>query len=65
MNPHTNNFRQRRTEHRFYAEIITDITTKNVKAFNRTIPKLKKKKWTTPVYWNIVESGVTSISIQF
>jgi hypothetical protein len=27
--PPTNNSRQRRTEHRFYAEIATDITTRN------------------------------------
>jgi hypothetical protein len=26
MSPHTNNWMQKRTEHRFYAEIVTDIT---------------------------------------
>ena len=30
MRPPTNNWRLRRTEHRFYAEIITDITTLNL-----------------------------------
>jgi hypothetical protein len=29
MRPPTNNWRQRRTEHRFYVEIVTDITTRN------------------------------------
>jgi hypothetical protein len=29
MGPHTNNRRQRRIEHRFYAEIVTDTTTRN------------------------------------
>jgi len=29
MSPPTNNWRWRRTEHRFYAEIVTDITTRN------------------------------------
>jgi len=29
MNPPTNNWRLRRTEHRLYAEIVTDITTRN------------------------------------
>jgi len=29
MSPPTNNRRQRRTEDRFYAEIVTDITTRN------------------------------------
>ena len=29
MNRPINNWRQRRTEHRVYAEIITDITTRN------------------------------------
>ena len=29
MLPPANNWRQRRTEHRFYAEIVTDITTRN------------------------------------
>ena len=27
--PPTNNWRQRRKEHRFYAEIVTDIKTQN------------------------------------
>ena len=29
MGPHTNNRWQRRIEHRFYAEIVTDTTTRN------------------------------------
>jgi len=29
MSPPTNNWRLRRTEHLFYAEIIKDITTRN------------------------------------
>ena len=29
MKPPTNNCRLRRTEHRFYAEIVTDITTRH------------------------------------
>jgi hypothetical protein len=29
MSPPTNNCRYTRTEHHFYAEIITDITTRN------------------------------------
>ena len=29
MNPPTNNWKQTGTEHRFYAEIVTDITTRN------------------------------------
>ena len=28
MSPPTHNWRKRRTEHRFYAEIVTDIITK-------------------------------------
>jgi hypothetical protein len=28
MRPPTNNWMQRRTEHCFYAEIVTDITTR-------------------------------------
>jgi hypothetical protein len=31
MNPPTNNWRQGRTEHCFYSEIVTDITTRNSK----------------------------------
>jgi len=29
MSPFTNNWRQKRVEHRFYAEIVTDMTTQN------------------------------------
>ena len=29
MNPPTENWRQRRTERRFYVEIVMDITTRN------------------------------------
>ena len=29
MSPRTNNWKERRTEHTFYAEIVTDITTRN------------------------------------
>jgi hypothetical protein len=29
MSPPTNNWRERRTEHSFYAEIVTDSTTRN------------------------------------
>jgi len=29
MSPSTNNWRKRRTKHRFYAEIVADITTQN------------------------------------
>jgi len=30
MSPPTNSWRKRRTEHRLYAEIVTDITTRNI-----------------------------------
>ena len=40
MSSSTNNGRRRRTEHRFYAEIVTDITTQhgtqNIKTHNST-----------------------------
>jgi hypothetical protein len=38
MSSSTNNWRERRTEHRLYAEIITDITngTQNINTHNRT-----------------------------
>jgi len=29
MHPPTNNWRQRRPEYRFYAEIVTDVSTRN------------------------------------
>jgi len=29
MSPHIHNWRSRRPEHRFYAEIVADITTQN------------------------------------
>ena len=32
ITPPTNNWRYRRTKHRFYAEIVTDITTRNSKS---------------------------------
>ena len=31
----TNNWRKRRTEHHFYAEIVTDITTRNTEYINK------------------------------
>jgi len=34
MSPPTNNWRQRRTEHRCYAEIVTDMTTRNSERTN-------------------------------
>jgi hypothetical protein len=43
MNPHTNNWKQRRTEHRFYAEIVTDIKTENSERSFLCIIKLNKK----------------------
>jgi len=45
MSPPTNNWRKRLIEHRFYAEIIMDITTQNsefIKKNNRTTQKTKK-----------------------
>jgi hypothetical protein len=39
MHPPTNNWREIRTDHRFYEEIIMDITTRNSER-NRTTQKL-------------------------
>ena len=36
----TNNWRYRRNEYRFYAEIVTDVTTRNVKTYIRTTQKM-------------------------
>ena len=33
--PLTNNWRKKRTEHHFYAEIVTDITTRNSEFINK------------------------------
>jgi hypothetical protein len=35
ISPLTNNWRKRRTEHRFYAAILTDITTRNTEYINK------------------------------
>ena len=35
ISPFTNNWRKRRTEHHFYAEIVTDITTRNTEYINK------------------------------
>jgi len=35
ISPLTNNWRKRRTEHRLYAEIVTDITTRNPEYINK------------------------------
>jgi hypothetical protein len=35
ISPLTNNWRKRRTEHHFYAEIVTDITTRNTEYINK------------------------------
>jgi hypothetical protein len=48
MRPPTNNWRLRRTEHRFYEEIITDITTRNVKTHKRKTQTIKKMSNTDP-----------------
>jgi hypothetical protein len=40
--PPTNNWRKRQTEHRFYAEIVTEHRTQNAKTHNRTTRKTKK-----------------------
>ena len=35
ISPLTNNWRKRRTEHHLYAEIVTDITTRNTEYINK------------------------------
>ena len=44
MNPPTNNWRKKQTEHRFYAEIGADITKRNVKTHN-TIYVVSTENW--------------------
>ena len=44
MSPPTRNWRQRRTEHRFNAEIVTDITTWNSEGKDTQQDNTKKTK---------------------
>jgi len=50
MSPTTNNRRQRRTGHRFYAEIVADITTRNSERKHTTHNTKSKKSNTDPIY---------------
>jgi len=49
MSPPTNSWKYRRIEHCFYAEIVTDITTrnKNIKTHAMTTQKTNKKMGNT------------------
>jgi hypothetical protein len=42
MSPPTNNWRLRRTEHRYYAEIVADITTRNSERKDTKYDNIKK-----------------------
>jgi hypothetical protein len=51
MSPHTNNWRQRRTEHGFHAEIVTDITAWNVERKYNYSTKCISKPWMIHIYF--------------
>ena len=56
MNPSTNNLMERWTEHRFYTEIVTDITTRNSERKNTqqgNTEKLLKKRYSLYLLANL------------
>ena len=45
ISPLTNNWRKRRTKHRFYAAILTDITTRNTEYINKVTQIIRSEKF--------------------